>query len=108
MASPHHFENVRPARAVALIPSLRVIDVREPAEFVGELGHLPGAELVPLATLPERARAWRRNEPILLVCRSGNRSARAAEMLGEMGFERLFNLEGGMLAVNEQKLRVER
>lgn len=102
------FENVRPDSAVSLTPRPRIIDVREPDEFVGELGHLPGAELVPLATLPERARAWPKDEPLLLVCRSGGRSARAAETLGEMGFERLFSLEGGMLAVNERKLPVER
>jgi rhodanese-related sulfurtransferase len=85
-----------------------VIDVREPHEFVGELGHLPGALLVPIGTLPASAREWRKDEPVLMVCRSGARSARAAEILVEEGFESVLNLEGGMIAVNAKKLPVER
>lgn len=102
------FENVDPARALALVPKPRVIDVRQPEEFQGELGHIPNAELVPLSTIPERAREWRKDEPLLFVCRSGGRSSRAAELLAGMGFERVFNLDGGMLAVNAQNLPVER
>lgn len=102
------FENMDPARALALTPRPRLIDVRQPEEFRGELGRLPGAELVPLASLPEAAQAWPREEPLLLICRSGNRSARAAELLVGMGFARLYNLAGGMLAVNEMNLPVER
>lgn len=102
------FENVDPARALKLIPKPRVIDVRQPEEFQGELGHIPNAELVPLATVPEKALEWRKDEPLLLVCRSGGRSSRAAELLVGMGFERILNLEGGMLAVNALNLPVER
>lgn len=102
------FQNVDPARALALVPKPRIVDVRQPEEFHGELGHIPNAELVPLATVGERAREWRTDEPLLFVCRSGGRSSRAAELLASMGFERVFNLEGGMLAVNAQDLPVER
>jgi rhodanese-related sulfurtransferase len=102
------FENVDPARALELVPKPRVIDVRQPEEFQGELGHIPNAELVPLATVAEKAREWRKDEPLLLVCRSGRRSSRAAELLAGMGFERVFNLEGGMLAVNAHNLLRER
>jgi rhodanese-related sulfurtransferase len=86
---------------------VRRIDVREPAEFTGPLGHLPGAELVPLATLEAAAAAWSRDQPVLLICRSGARSVTAAHRLAALGFSRLYNLAGGMLAVNEARLPVE-
>jgi rhodanese-related sulfurtransferase len=78
---------------------VRFVDVREPNEFDGPLGHLPTAELVPLSTLPDACESWSREPPILLICRSGARSARAAEFLSSRGFRRLYNLHGGMLAV---------
>lgn len=97
-----------PPRELGSLPSsTRRIDVREPAEFEGMLGHLPRSELVPLATLLGAAEAWSRTEPLLLVCRSGARSMKAARMLAELGFTSLYNLEGGMLAVQEASLEVE-
>ena len=86
----------------------RVIDVREPAEFTGELGHIEGAELVPLATLPQAARSWPHDAELVIVCRSGARSSRAAQALVELGFERVLNMSGGMTAWNEAGLPVER
>lgn len=87
---------------------VRLVDVREPDEFTGELGHLEGAELVPLATVAESAASWDRSAEIVLVCRSGGRSGKAAAALANMGFTRLVNMVGGMLAVNEAKLPVSR
>lgn len=75
-----------------------MIDVREPQEFSGELGHIPGSRLVPLATLASAMATVARTQAIVLVCRSGARSARAAEQLRAMGFEQIMNLSGGMLA----------
>ena len=95
-------------RAVAERSPKRVIDVREPSEFTGELGHIEGAELVPLATLPEAARAWPRDTELVVVCRSGARSSRAAQVLKELGFERVVNMSGGMTAWNQAGLPVER
>ncbi len=77
---------------------LRIVDVREPHEFDDELGHVPGAELVPLRQLAAAAASWHRGRAVLLVCRSGGRSSRAAELLVAMGFTRAVNLRGGMLA----------
>jgi len=98
---------VLPRELESLPASARRIDVREPSEFEGPLGHLPRAELVPLSTLPGAAAAWPRGEPLLLICRSGARSLKAARLLAEAGFGSLYNLEGGMLAVNEGGLPVE-
>ncbi len=85
-----------------------LIDVREAAEFTGELGHVPGARLVPLSTLTDASVQWGQDREIVLVCRSGGRSARAATILAERGFRHLYNLRGGMIAWNDAKLPVER
>lgn len=82
------------------LTEFRVVDVREPAEFDGELGHVPGAELVPLATVATAAAAWDRAEPLVVVCRSGGRSGRAATALEQLGFKRVASMAGGMLRWN--------
>ncbi|MDA0218895.1 MAG: MBL fold metallo-hydrolase [Proteobacteria bacterium] len=74
-----------------------VLDVREPAEFEGPLGHIPGALLVPLGTLVERIGEVPRDKPVVAVCRAGGRSAQATVLLAKAGFERVANLPGGML-----------
>lgn len=86
----------------------RIIDVREPAEFTGELGHLPGAELVPLSTLARAATPWDHDATLIVVCRSGGRSSAAQRQLHAMGFRRVLNLRGGMLAVDAGRLPVDR
>lgn len=86
----------------------RIIDVREPHEYSGELGHIAGAELVPLATLPAKAASWDREKELVVVCRSGGRSGAAARQLVQMGFTRIMNLRGGMLAYNAARLPVVR
>lgn len=90
-----------------LTPRPRLIDVREPSEFRGELGHVPGAELVPLGTLEAAAATWPREEPLVLVCRSGARSARAAAALVAMGFQHVTNFEGGTQGQHDAGLPVE-
>lgn len=73
-----------------------VVDVREPQEY--SAGHLPGAVLLPLRSLPERMPELPRNRHILLVCRSGRRSARTSHWLLVGGFSDVYNLRGGSLA----------
>ena len=80
----------------------RIIDVREQTEFEGPLGHIPGSELIPLATLKDTAHSWKREQPLLLVCRSGFRSNVACEVLKGMSFLDVTNLSGGIIAWNER------
>jgi rhodanese-related sulfurtransferase len=85
-----------------------LVDVREQDEFRGELGHIAGALLVPLGTLLAAARAWPKVRPVVLVCRSGGRSGKAALQLAAAGFSRVASLQGGMLEWNARKLPIER
>ena len=73
-----------------------VVDVREVEEY--QSGHIAGARLAPLAKVEEGLAGVPRDRELVLVCRSGRRSAKAYELLAERGFTRLWNLEGGMLA----------
>jgi glyoxylase-like metal-dependent hydrolase (beta-lactamase superfamily II) len=87
---------LEPAWVAGHLSAVRVIDVREPIEFCGRLGHLPGAELVPLASLAERAADWDRSQPLLTVCTYGTRSGKAAQLLAARGFSRVASLHGGL------------
>ncbi|MCX7961106.1 MAG: MBL fold metallo-hydrolase, partial [Burkholderiales bacterium] len=60
---------------------VEIVDVREPHEFEGPLGHIPGAKLVPLGALEERAKEFVGEKPVVTVCRSGARSAQASVIL---------------------------
>ena len=86
---------------------LTVLDVREPNEFLGPMGHIPGSELVPLSTLASRAQTLPRELPIVAVCRSGGRSGKAALQLSALGFARVASLRGGMSDWTERKLPIE-
>ncbi len=76
----------------------RLIDVRERAEFIGPEGHIAGVEWIPMGELTAEAAEWDPTIPVVLVCRSGRRSARAARMLEEQGFRAVASMTGGMLA----------
>src|SRR5216683_2384330 len=76
-----------------------LIDVREPGEYRGELGHLAGSRLVPLREFSERAAELTtiKDHEIVTICRVGVRSTTAAAILTGLGCERVSNLKGGML-----------
>jgi glyoxylase-like metal-dependent hydrolase (beta-lactamase superfamily II)/rhodanese-related sulfurtransferase len=85
-----------------------LLDVREPEEFSGELGHIPGSILIPLKELPLRAREIEgyKEKEVIVICRAGVRSTTAAAILTGLGFEHVSNLKGGMLGWNDYKLLV--
>jgi len=87
-----------------------VLDVREPNEYSGELGHIRGSKLIPLKDLASRATELEalKNKHVIAICRAGVRSTTAAAILTSLGFEHVSNLRGGMLEWNEHKLPVER
>jgi sulfur-carrier protein adenylyltransferase/sulfurtransferase len=75
---------------------VRMIDVREPHEW--DISHIEGAQLIPLGSLAARMNELDSAEDIVLVCKSGARSARALELLRTAGFRKLKNLKGGVNA----------
>jgi len=73
-----------------------IVDVREPDEYV--VGRIPGAVLIPLGELPNRLDEVPTDTPVVMVCRSGNRSAQALQLLQKAGFTNVHNMLGGMNA----------
>jgi len=78
-------------------PNVQVVDVREPDEYAGPLGHIRGVTLVPLGQLSQRTAQLDPARPVVTVCRSGGRSAQAVVILQKAGFKEVANLAGGML-----------
>ena len=74
-----------------------VLDVRSSEEFIGELGHLEGSVLIPLDELRDRMDELPRDKPIVTVCQSGKRSAMAAQILMQAGFDKVANVPGGLI-----------
>ncbi len=75
-----------------------VLDVREDKEFAA--GHIPKAKHIPLGQLANRIKELEKfkGKPVLVTCRSGQRSARACGMLKKAGFETVYNQAGGIIA----------
>ena len=90
---PHGLEEVTAERA----RQVQILDVREPDEFTGPLGHIRGAVLIPLGELAGRAGELSPDRPVVAVCRAGGRSAQATVILQQAGFKDVANLTGGML-----------
>lgn len=82
-----------------------LLDVREPDEY--REVHAEGARLMPLSTFEEQYAALGQEQPIVVICRSGARSARAAQYLLDRGYDAV-NLQGGTLAWEADGLPVER
>lgn len=103
-----HYEVVSPERAHRELTGCCAVDVREQHEWNGALGRVPGAVHIPRSELGARAGELPRDRALLLVCRSGKRSAAACETLAALGFAPLRNLAGGMIDWNRAALPVER
>ena len=74
---------------------VQVVDIRQPAEIAS--GTVPGAEVMPMHTIPLRIQEIKQDKPVVLVCRSGARSAQACMFLAQNGFENILNLRGGIM-----------
>ena len=85
-----------------------ILDVREPDEF--KAGHLLNAKSIPLGKLRDRIGELERyrEKPIVVVCRSGQRSATACALLNKEGFAQVYNLSGGVTAWQKSSLPLEK
>jgi rhodanese-related sulfurtransferase len=97
---------VEPAEAKELIEGggVELIDVREDHEW--EAGRIPGARHVAVNDLPGSAEELGREQPLLVYCRTGNRSGLAADALRSAGFD-VSVLDGGITAWSEKGLELE-
>lgn len=86
--------------------ALQVIDVREFAEFAAS--RIAGARLLPLGEIEARVEELDRCAPLVCVCRSGKRSAQAAAKLTALGFGDVVQLEGGLIAWEQNNLPLAR
>jgi sulfur-carrier protein adenylyltransferase/sulfurtransferase len=77
-----------------------LIDVREPFEY--EIARIEGAKLIPLGEIAQRLDDLEREQPIIVHCHSGKRSAQAVRLLQQRGFAKVYNLGGGIDAWSEQ------
>jgi rhodanese-related sulfurtransferase len=83
------------AERLARGEELVLIDVREPHEW--DAGHLDQALHVPLQQVPKRLDEMPRDKELVMICRSGGRSANAQQFLKQNGYTRVLNLTGGMM-----------
>ncbi len=76
--------------------SIKVIDVRQMPEIMS--GTVPGAEAIPMHTVPLKVADLDKSSDIAVLCRSGARSAQVVMFLQQQGFENVYNVRGGMMA----------
>jgi len=74
---------------------IRILDVREPTEY--QINRIAGATLMPLGEVPRRYVELDPGEELVVLCKMGSRSAKAAEFLRSVGFKKVLNLKGGIL-----------
>jgi len=101
------FRRIQPEEARTLIDSgqVTVVDVREPWEY--EKDHIAGSRLIPLARIIGNP-AQIDTDHVVFVCEVGQRSGVAAEVAASLGYENLYNLEGGMSAWRTHGYPVEK
>ena len=75
--------------------ALTIVDVREPNEY--QINRIAGSLLIPLGDVPARYRELNPDDEIVVQCKVGGRSAKAADFLRSVGFKRVLNLKGGIL-----------
>lgn len=81
-----------------------ILDVREPSEWVQF--HIPGATLIPLGDLPNRLNEVPKNREVVVVCRTGHRSAQGRDILINAGFMKVTSMAGGVTQWKAQGLAI--
>jgi len=79
---------------------LQIVDVREPHEY--QINRIPGSTLIPLGDIPKRFNELDPDAELVMQCKSGVRSGKAADFLRSQGYKHVLNLKGGILAWIDQ------
>lgn len=102
-------KNISPKAASEMIASKKpfILDVRTPGEF--REGRIAGATLIPVQELAARVGEIDsvKNKPVLVYCRSGNRSVPASQILIRNGFKEVYNMQDGIIGWSKERLPVE-
>jgi rhodanese-related sulfurtransferase len=81
-----------------------ILDVRQPEEW--QQFHIPGATLIPLGELPNRLNEVPKDKEIVVVCRTGHRSAQGRDILLNAGFPMVTSMDGGVTQWQTQGLAI--
>ena len=95
---PNVINNEDLEKKIAATENIVIIDVRESAEYA--FNHIPSAISIPLGELEDRINEFNKQEEIIVVCRTGNRSDLAAQKLSDNGFANVINVVPGMIGWN--------
>jgi rhodanese-related sulfurtransferase len=104
--------NLGPNVDVATVHALQgradvvILDVREQSEY--DAGHIPGVKLIPMNTVPNRLNEIPKDKPVIVTCRSGNRSGQVTDFLRQQGYTNVHNMTGGINAWQQAGYQVEK
>lgn len=103
------FSGISPMIAVTKMNSdeTSIIDVREPHEYIK--GHIENSINIPLAKFDDQLATLEqyKNNTVVIVCQSGTRSVPACKTLIKLGFEKVYNITGGMQSWEDNKLPIK-
>lgn len=97
--------DVHTVYALLKSPDVFLLDVREPDEYAA--GHIPGITLIPMGEIPGSLSELPTDKPIIVTCRTGNRSGQVVEFLRSQGFKNVHNMDGGIVAWIEEGYETE-
>lgn len=108
-SSFNKFEGLSPMLAVAKMNNADtiIVDVRDPHEYI--TGHIENSRNLPLNKFTETVNSLgqHKNQPIIVVCKTGTRSVTACKTLVKENFEHVFNITGGIQSWEDDKLPIQ-
>ena len=98
--------NVATVKALLGRSDVVILDVREQSEY--DAGHNPGVKLLPKGAVASRLNEIPKDKPVIVTCRSGNRSGQVTEYLRSQGYTNVHNMQGGLAAWQNAGYPVEK
>ncbi|HMQ52938.1 MAG TPA: rhodanese-like domain-containing protein [Anaerolineae bacterium] len=98
--------DVTTAAALQQNSEVLMLDVREEWEYAE--GHIPAITHIPMGEIPNRLSEIPKDKTLIVTCRSGNRSGQITEFLRQNGYDKVHNMQGGIIAWQQAGLEVER